>query len=176
MPQLFLRGKVSYLFKKYSDSEKLNILLFCAKHSMSAQREMPRILNAWIAQNIGESALDREVFIKQSQISPFFIIGTWFNVNLAYNPQLDKPDGSGTPLHERWRARFELSLEKELIETNSEHWFNNWTETKKYFQNLYLLETLKNLKLQVTYSRDFTPIKKRLKLFQHLNTQILENI
>jgi hypothetical protein len=164
MPQFFLRGKVSYLFKKYSDSEKLNILLFCAKHSMSAQREMPRILNGWIAQNIGESASNREVFIKQSQISPLFIIGTWFNVNLAYNPQLDKRDGSGTPLHERWRARFELSLEKELIESNSEHWFNNWTETKKYFQNIYLLRDFEKSETPSNLFKGFHDNKKEIEI------------
>ncbi|MCF7867053.1 putative virulence factor, partial [Candidatus Woesearchaeota archaeon] len=38
IPELLLRGKVAYLFHKYSEYEKINILLFCAKHDQPAQR------------------------------------------------------------------------------------------------------------------------------------------
>ena len=33
-------------------------------------------------------------FVSQSKISPLFIIGTFFNINLAYNPLQDKVDGT----------------------------------------------------------------------------------
>ncbi len=140
MPQLFLRGKVSYLFKKYSTAEKINILLLCAKHTMVAQREMPKIVSTWINNNIGATPEYRENYIQQSKISPLFIVCTWFNVNLAFNPLQDKNDQTGTPLNDRWRQRFVKTLEDELLECDDDKsWFNDWTKNQKSFKNLYLL-------------------------------------
>lgn len=141
IPELLLRGKVAYLFNKYSDAEKINILFFCAKHEQTAQRIMPRLLNNWVNKIIGDTPDKREIFIKSSTVSPLFIIGTFFNVNLAYNPLQDKADGSGTPLSYRWLQRFTTTLEKEYIESESEaySWFRNWTKSQAYFQNIFLL-------------------------------------
>jgi hypothetical protein len=65
IPDLLLRGKVAYLFNKYSDAEKINLLIFCAKHEMTAQRFMPRLLNNWINKVVGDTADKREVFISK---------------------------------------------------------------------------------------------------------------
>ncbi len=139
IPDLLLRGKVAYLFNKYSDAEKINILIFCAKNEQPAQRIMPRLLNNWINKVVGENVEKRENFVIKSKISPLFIIGTFFNVNLAYNPLQDKSDGSGTPLSNRWLQRFTTTLEKEYLEKVTYSWFENWTKSQPDFQNLFLL-------------------------------------
>jgi hypothetical protein len=139
IPDLLLRGKVAYLFNKYSDAEKINILIFCAKHEQTAQWIMPRLLNNWVNKIVGDTAEKREAFVAKSQISPLFVIGTFFNINLAYNPLLDKPDGTGTPLSNRWLQRFTTTLEKEYFEKVTYPWFENWTKSQPDFQNIFLL-------------------------------------
>jgi hypothetical protein len=138
IPDLLLRGKVAYLFNKYSDNEKINILIFCAKHEQTAQRIMPRLLNNWVNKIVGDTAGEREKFISNAQISPLFVIGTFFNINLSYNPLLDKADG-GTPLSNRWLQRFTTTLEKEYFEKVTYTWFEDWTKSQPDFKNIYLL-------------------------------------
>ncbi len=139
IPALLLRGKVAYLFNKYSDSERIRILMFCAKHEQTAQRFMPGLLNNWIGKVIGKDADVREKYIETSKISPLFIIGTFFNVNMAYDPLHDGRDQSS--LNYRWKQRFDTTLAKEYIEVENPtySWFNNWTLTEPYFRNIYLL-------------------------------------
>ena len=122
IPDLLLRGKVAYLFNKYADAEKINILIFCAKHEQTAQRIMPRLLDNWVNRVIGDTAEKREHFIEQSMISPLFVIGTFFNINLAYNPLQDNKDSS-IPLSNRWLQRFSTTLEKTSFEKQNYSWF-----------------------------------------------------
>jgi hypothetical protein len=138
IPELLLRGKVAYLFNKYSDTEKINILLFCAKHEQAAQRLMPEMLNNWIKKIVGETPEKRETFISKSKIPPLFIIGTFFNVNLQYNPQLDRPNDNSS-LNYRWNQRFVRTLAEQLLNTEIYSWFENWITTQPYFQNIFLL-------------------------------------
>jgi len=138
IPELLIRGKVAYLFNKYSDAEKINIFMFCAKHDMSATRSMPIMLNKWINKFIGDTPSKREEYIINSKIPPLFIIGTFFNVNLAFDPSKDKKTDSSS-LNSRWHQRFEKSLSAEVLDTNTYEWFNNWTNTSPNFQNIYLL-------------------------------------
>jgi hypothetical protein len=157
IPDLLLRGKVAYLFNKYSDAEKINILIFCAKHEQTAQRIMPRLLNNWVNKIVGNSPEKREAFVKKSMISPLFVIGTFFNVNLAYNPLQDKSDGAGTPLSNRWLQRFTTTLGKEYFEKVTYSWLENWTKSQPDFQNIYLL-------------RDFEKSETPSNLFKGYNT------
>jgi hypothetical protein len=138
IPELLIRGKVAYLFNKYSDFEKINIFVLCAKHEQAAQRSMPEMLNNWINKFIGDTPDKRETFIHNSKIPPLFIIGTFFNVNLEYNPLQDRQDNLSS-LNYRWNQRFERTLAVELLNTETYQWFNNWTNSLPYFQNIFLL-------------------------------------
>lgn len=138
IPELLIRGKVAYLFNKYSETEKISIFMLCAKHEQAAQRSMPEMLNNWIHKFIGETPEKREAFISTSQIPPLFIVGTFFNVNLEYNPLQDKPDDFSS-LNYRWHQRFERTLAVELLNTETYSWFNDWTKSSPNFQNIFLL-------------------------------------
>ena len=135
--ELLLRGKVAYLFNKYSDAEKINILLFCAKHEQAAQRLMPEMMNHWIEKNVGETHEKRDLFIAKSKIPPLFIIGTFFNINLQYDPR-DKPNDNSF-MNYRWNQRFVVTLAQQLLNTEIYSWFEKWTTSQLYFQNIYLL-------------------------------------
>ncbi|NLO69357.1 MAG: hypothetical protein GX102_00055 [Porphyromonadaceae bacterium] len=162
IPDLLLRGKVAYLFNKYSDAEKINILIFCAKHEQTAQRFMPRLLNNWINKVVGDSAEKREAFVSKSRVSPLFVIGTFFNTNLAYNPLQDKADGSGTPLSNRWSQRFETTLENEYFEKKTYSWFENWTTSQPDFQNIFLLRDFEKSETPSNLFKGFNSHKREL--------------
>lgn len=138
MYQLLLRGKVAYLFNKYSEYEKINILLFCAKHGNAAQRAMPEMLSNWIKKVVGDTADARQIFVNRLKIPPLFIIGTFFNVNLQFDPVLDKQNDDSSFIY-RWNQRFNRTLMVELLNVEIYDWFVNWTSEQQYFQNIFLL-------------------------------------
>ncbi len=138
IPELMLRGKVAFLFNKYSDAEKINVLLFCSKHEQPGQRAMPEMLNNWINKIVGETPEAREAFVNRSKIPPLFIIATFFNVNLQFNPQLDRIDDD-SQFNYRWYQRFDNTLATQMLNTKIYQWFENWTLTNSKFQNIYLL-------------------------------------
>ncbi|MBA6151519.1 virulence factor SrfC family protein [Gelidibacter maritimus] len=138
IPDLLIRGKVAYLFNKYSNAEKISIFMLCAKHEQAAQRSMPEMLNNWIEKFIGNTEDKREKFISTSKISPLFIIGTFFNENLRFNSNHDKKDDL-TSLKNRWLQRFDNTLSIELLNTKTHRWFNSWTKSSPDFRNIFLL-------------------------------------
>ena len=162
IPKLLLRGKVAYLFNKYSDEEKINILIFAAKHEQTAQRLLPRLINNWVSKTVGEDSGKRESFIKNSKISPLFVIGTFFNVNLHFDPRQDKIGDVGTPLKNRWVQRFTKTLAREYFEAETYSWFNNWTQTQKNFQNIYLLRDFQLSEIKNNLYRGYREHKKEI--------------
>jgi hypothetical protein len=64
IPKMLLRGKVAYLFNKYSYSEKINILLFCQNNEkVEVQNIVPDLLNNWIFEMIGKTPEERNNFV-----------------------------------------------------------------------------------------------------------------
>lgn len=63
MWEFYLRGKVSYLFNKYSIFEKISMLFFCAKHEQPTERAMPEILAPLVKRVVGETPESREEHI-----------------------------------------------------------------------------------------------------------------
>jgi len=133
---LLRRGKVDYLFNKYSNNERINTLLFCQNQKQSAQSVMPEKLNRWIGKMIGATSNEREKF--ESPISPLFIISTWFNKDLEFNFNEDIINDSKS-LNERWDQRFSKVLEEEIFKTSEYPWLIDWATSNKNFQNIYLL-------------------------------------
>ena len=133
---LLRRGRVDYLFNKYSNNERINVLMFCQNHKQSNQSVMPEKLNRWIETMIGKNPIEREMF--ESPISPLFVISTWFNKDLEYDPITDK-QGDIQSLNERWNQRFSRTLEKEIFKIDTYPWLIDWTQRNPNFQNIYLL-------------------------------------
>lgn len=116
------------MFNKYSNSEQINVLLFCQKHSQSGQSVMPNKLNNWINKMIGDSP-EEELY--QSSISPLFVISTWFNKDLEYDFNTDKPNNRNS-LDARWNQRFVKVLEDEIFKIDTFNWLNNWTTSQQF--------------------------------------------
>ncbi len=133
--QLLRRGRVDYLFNKYSFFEKINVLMFCQNHKDSKQSVMPAKLDRWISNMIGASPEIRDTF--HCHIPPLFIISTFFNSDLVYDSSIVIDKKLSMDL--KWHERFVKVLEDQIIKSDTFSWFNSWTTTNPYFKNIYLL-------------------------------------
>ena len=137
---ILLRGKVAYLFARYSATQKLNVLMFCHDHIQSGQSLMPITLESWI-KNIGSTPEERKAYISKIGMSPLFIINTKFNCNVEVEPTESK--NLKENLGDRWNERFEKVLYNECLQGKSKAWVDNWTAEGVPFQNCYLLRDFK---------------------------------
>lgn len=136
IPKMLLRGKVAYLFNKYSYSEKINILLFCQNSEKSeVQNILPELLNNWIGDMIGKTAEERNIFIEKSKIPPLFIISTMFNIDLQFDFNNDRTENIDYRIS-RWKRRF-VTVFNEVF--GSKKWLTDWTLSKSNFENIFLL-------------------------------------
>jgi hypothetical protein len=136
VPDMFLRGKIAYLFNKYSTDHEINNLLFCQNDQQLDVNELPYMLNDWIATNIGRDAEERATSIQGLPVSPLFVVFTFFNNQLKYD---QTNDGD---LSYKWENRFTRFFEEELV-TGSHDWHVNWTSEQPLFKNFFLLRDLK---------------------------------
>ena len=138
---IFRRGKVTYLFNKYSAAKRIRLWLFCHNHRQSAQSSMPKVLEKWVNSISTEpTPAGREKIVKDMGGSPLFIISTWFNKSLEYVNELP-----GEKLSTKWETRFDKTLQEEILKSRDKdgdketHWFNNWTTSQPKFNNVYAL-------------------------------------
>lgn len=133
---VFRRGKVTYLFNKYSKTKRISSLLFCHNNNQSNQCTMGPVLQDWVKKNVGIQPSDRSTYVRTLTTSPLFVISTWFNKDLEYNDETRDAD-----LNERWNRRFKTVLSKEVLQSvdDSDHWFNSWTDGKQPFNNMFVL-------------------------------------
>lgn len=140
---MLLRGKVSYLFNKYSADFDINNLLFCTNDKQSDVNEIPSLLNNWIENNIGETPEEREQSLQGSNIPPLFVIFTFFNNQMKFDTTNDYEYlESADKLNYKWHTRFERFFEQEIV-TKSRNWNAKWSLSNKLFKNFYLLRDFK---------------------------------
>lgn len=132
LPKMYLRGKISYLFNKYSSNYEINNLLFCVKNLQNEVKEIPLLINDWIKNNIGSNSEERQKRIGSNGSSPLFIVLTFYNETLEYNSNSDAKD-----LSHKWDNRFIKIFKNEIVSSNK--WDEEWTTEKPNFNNLYLL-------------------------------------
>lgn len=139
LPQVLRRGKVAYLFNKYSRSFQISSVLFCHHNDQKVEPSIGDAINDWIGLAIGSTPEKRTEFLKDTKgISPLFFIATKFNLEL----QREKNESHQHPekLGSHWK-RFDTVI-PEIIKPN--HWMENWVVPgglfrTQYFQNIYLL-------------------------------------
>lgn len=137
------RGKVTYLFNKYSASKRISALMLCHNNNQSAESTMGALINEWVNNNIGDTKEKRLSYVNHTKLPVLFIIGTWFNKDLELGDA--KP---GDDLEERWKRRFNSVLEKEVLKAMGDHshWFNEWTDGTP-FKNIFMLRDYKYSKM-----------------------------
>lgn len=122
---IYLRGKVAYLFDRYSDEQELTSMLLCVGDSNQEVAEVPVTVEEWISKTHGIKPEER----KNQQISLFFVM-TKFDTSFV------KAAGKGTD-SSRWKTRMDYSLVKAFAEKSpNTRWVNEWTPGKP-FQNVF---------------------------------------
>lgn len=141
--KMILRGKVAYLFNKYSQQYLITNLLFCHHDEQSNVVTLSSLLKGWVDNTIGDTAEKRSQFLEISEVSPLFVIGTKFNKDLEKtNLEKSSIDEQNNEVNKeyRWTKRFGLLTNLIAPSEDINDWFNHWTPTKP-FDNLYLLRS-----------------------------------
>lgn len=141
-PDLMLRGKVSYLFNKYSDDFNINNLLFCTNDKQLDVNELPTLLYNWIEKNIGVDETERTQTLSQNDVDSLFVIFTFFNNQLKYDSTNDFDLSDNSKLNYKWDNRFNRFFQNEIV-TQSKNWHKKWTINAPLFKNFYLLRDFK---------------------------------
>lgn len=136
--QMILRGKVRYLFNKYSDERLINVLMVCHDHMQNGPTVMPALVDQWIRQNVGDSIGKRTAFLDKSIVSPLFLIATKFNVDMSHSVQ----SGGDDNIDQRWEDRYTKVLYNQVLQAESLSWLKSWTD-RGGFKNTYLLRDYK---------------------------------
>lgn len=139
LPTVLRRGKVAYLFNKYSRSLKISSVLFCHHNHMKAEASLGLSINNWIEGNIGKTPSQRaEHLSKTNGIAPLFFVCTKFNIDLEKTKNDSRETSS--KLNEHW-SRFDSTI-PEIIKPSE--WLEDWVPqggafSSRYFRNVYLL-------------------------------------
>lgn len=142
IPDMLLRGKVSYLFNKYSDDFNINNLLFCTNDKQLDVNEIPSLLFNWISKNIGADSFERTNSLKDSNIPPLFVVFTFFNNQLKFDTTNDFEFADDyKKLDYKWDTRFNRFFNNEIV-TQAKNWHIEWTKEGN-FKNFYLLRDYK---------------------------------
>lgn len=140
LPQILRRGKVAYLFNKYSRSLKISSVLFSHHSTQKSVPELGSMISSWIDNNIGRTPEERtEMLTKTEGVAPLFMICTKFNIDLERNDRVDKADDP-TTLDNHWN-RFNKTIPEIIL---SDSWMEKWVKkgglfSSEYFRNVYLL-------------------------------------
>lgn len=140
---MLLRGKVSYLFNKYSSDFNINNLLFCTNDKQLEVNEISSLLYNWIENNIGATPEERTKSLQGASLPPLFVIFTFFNNQIKFDTTNDiKFLESADKLMYKWDTRFERFFEQEIV-TQTRNWHTKWTLNQELFQNFFLLRDYK---------------------------------
>ncbi|MBK1733838.1 hypothetical protein CKO15_00790 [Halorhodospira abdelmalekii] len=128
MKELFVRGKVSFLFASYDTGFRVTTLLIGQRDGNPEVKEVPLLTYDWIQRNIGGSAEER-----QGKANRFFFVGTF------WNNELEKQAGSEEDHATKWQARLSKNFAEEWQHArDQDQWIKEWTPGKP-FMNCYFV-------------------------------------
>ena len=125
--QLLLRGKVAYLFERYTDNQEMNALVVCASSfKQSDVSDVGPVLTRWVEKTQGKTAEERG---KSGQAGLFWAI-TMCDMRITDN--LKKTDGQ---LKEAWEGMLHMTLLERFAQYD---WLKEWSPGKP-FDNCFLV-------------------------------------
>jgi hypothetical protein len=110
--ELLLRGKVAYLFQRYSAERELSAILLCIPDGNQEVRDLSDMMTAWIDQTIGATPADRA-----KQKNALFLVLT--KMDREFEQKAGETEESR---HLRWSAR----LGNSLVNNFRGEWPLNW--------------------------------------------------
>ncbi len=139
LPKILRRGKVAYLFNKYSRSLRISSVLFCHHNDQKTEPTIGETINSWIEDNIGGTPKERAEMLENTNgIAPLFMIATKFNMDLE-RTKIDTASNLSN-LDKHWN-RFDTVI-PEIIKPYK--WMDEWVPKggkcrSSAFQNIYPL-------------------------------------
>ena len=121
---MLLRGKIAYLFQRYTEERELTCMLLCMPPSNQEVKDLTGLVAKWVAQTHGATPEARA----QLPCALFFVL-TKFDEQLQY-----KPGDSDEAVVGRVDARLDASMYQLYAQ---QPWLENWSG--KDFSNTYCL-------------------------------------
>ena len=124
--QLVLRGKVAYLFERYTDDQEMNVLVLCAPaHKQSDVKDLGPVLETWVHSTQGADPQTRA-----RRVAGLIWAITMFDYRL--NPV---PGETEDLMCKGWEGMMKLAL---LERFGAYHWLHEWAPGRP-FDNLFLV-------------------------------------
>ncbi|MES2687303.1 MAG: virulence factor SrfC family protein [Pseudomonadota bacterium] len=121
---MLLRGKIAYLFQRYTEERELTCMLLCMPPSNQEVKDLTQLVSKWVEQTHGGNAQMRA----QLPCALFFVL-TKFDMELTTKP-------GDTP--ESWVSRVDTRLEASMFQLyKQQDWLQNWDG--KAFCNTFFL-------------------------------------
>lgn len=138
LENLFLRGKVAYLFERYCEEKELTSMLLCIGPGNQEVQDLPRAVYEWICSTHGENPAHRA-----GRPPALFFVLTKMDM------EFEKKNGAPS-VEKRWDIRLQSSL---LDFFGKQHdWPGNWDGSKP-FTNVFLLRN-PNFRSEAIFSFD----------------------
>jgi len=135
---MFLRGKVAFLFDRYVSDKEITAMISCIPDGNMEQVDLPELLNSWISGTVGERPKDRD-----EQKNPLFFVMTKFDLHL-------QDTAAAVTETDRFSRRIRASL-LEKFGQGQQSWPLHWNSSSK-FHNCFWL---RNFEVdQVFHSKD----------------------
>lgn len=124
--QLLLRGKVAYLFERYTDNQEMNALVVCASSfKQSDVSDVGPVLTRWVEKTQGKTAEERG----NSKAGLFWAITM---CDMRINDNLKKTESQ---LNEAWEGMMHMTLLERFAQYD---WLKEWSPGKP-FDNCFLV-------------------------------------
>ncbi len=124
--QLLLRGKVGYLFERYTDDQEMNILIMCTRCDIQIEiTTLKPVLDSWVHSTQGETPPDRAA-------RPPGLVWVITQVDKRLTPV---PGQSDTTLNQLWGSMIHITL---LERFGQCEWLQEWSPGRP-FDNLFLM-------------------------------------
>ncbi len=130
LKELYLRGKVDYLFQRYTSDQELTGMLLCIPPSNLEVATLPSVIEDWIGATHGRTPEDR-----RNMATLLFFLLTKFDDVFAVKAGEETGDGSVETAKLRFEARMQASLIKPFAKLPGS-WPLKWTPDAP-FKNCY---------------------------------------
>jgi len=124
--QLFLRGKVAYLFDRYVAEQELTSMLLCIDEGNMEARDLPGLVDRWVGATHGAASQGR----RKAKCLLFFVLTKFDTLLLESGGSGDDP-----------RTRFERRIQNSMVEPFGRHpdsWLNEWSDDTPFKNTFWL--------------------------------------
>lgn len=132
---MIVRGKVAYLFNKYSAQYLISSLLFCQDDKQSEVKSLPKLVGRWVDRNVGLNMQERTAFLESvGGVSPLLMIATKFNLYLKRDDSIMKPNREEAyyQMLVRWKRFASAMRNAAHIKGAEDSWFDKWTTNSAF--------------------------------------------